>query len=135
MKYENISTVCPYCGTGCNFYLEIIDGEITGVIQNKTDVLSQGRLCIKGWNAAEFVNHPDRLTKPLIKKDGKFVEATWAEAVSLVASKFTEYIDKFGANSLGGLASAKVTNEENFVFQKFMRAVIGTNNVDHCARL
>jgi formate dehydrogenase major subunit len=92
-------------------------------------------LCVKGKFGYKFVDHPDRLKSPLIKKDGVLTESTWEEAFSLVASKIQETKQKHGADAIMGLASAKCTNEENYVFQKMMRAVIGTNNVDHCARL
>jgi len=92
-------------------------------------------LCIKGWNAHAFVNHPDRLTTPLIRKNGKLVEATWEEALTWVAEKLGEIKTQSGPDSLAILTSAKCTNEENYLLQKFARAVIGTNNIDHCARL
>ena len=82
-----------------------------------------------------FINHPDRLKTPLIKKDGKFVEASWEEAYRLIVSKIKEIKDKNGPEAFAGLTSARCTNEENYLFQKLFRAVIGTNNVDHCARL
>jgi predicted molibdopterin-dependent oxidoreductase YjgC len=81
------------------------------------------------------VNHPDRLTTPLIKRDGEFIEASWDEALALVGSRLQETKAAHGPDSIAGLASAKCTNEENYAFQKLMRAVVGTNNVDHCARL
>ena len=135
MKYENILTTCVYCGCGCGLYLEVLDGEIVGVIPAKEHPVSQGRLCIKGWNVADFVYHPDRLKTPLIRKNGELVEATWDEALSLVAERLGTIKAESGPNSLAFLSSAKCTNEENYLMQKFARAVIGTNNVDHCARL
>jgi len=90
-----------------------------------------GSLCVKGRYAYEFINHPDRLTTPLIKKDGDFVEATWDEALDLVASKLSGH----KGGQFAALSSARTTNEDNYVFQKFVRSVMGTNNVDHCARL
>ncbi|MDD4876410.1 MAG: formate dehydrogenase subunit alpha [Dehalococcoidales bacterium] len=135
LQYKNVLTTCPYCGAGCNYYLQVFDNQIVGVLPSKTHPVSQGKLCIKGWNAGDFVNHADRLTKPLMKKDGKFVEISWDEALKTVAGKLTEYKEKFGPDSLATLSSAKCTNEENFLMMKFARAVLGTNNVDHCARL
>ena len=135
MKYENILTTCVYCGCGCGLYLEVLDGEIVGVIPAKEHPVNQGRLCIKGWNVADFVYHPDRLKTPLIRKNGELVEATWDEALSLVAERLGTIKAESGPNSLAFLSSAKCTNEENYLMQKFARAVIGTNNVDHCARL
>jgi formate dehydrogenase alpha subunit len=133
MEYNNVLTTCPYCGAGCNFYLQVLDGELIGVLPCKSHEISQGKLCIKGWTAHEFVFSKDRLTKPLIKRGGKFVESSWDEALNLIVKKFKEYLanpDVFGV-----LSSAKCTNEENYLMMKFARAVLGTNNVDHCARL
>ena len=135
MKYENILTTCPYCGAGCNFYLQVLDGELVGVLPCRSHVVSQGKLCVKGWNAHEFVYSEDRLTKPLIKRNGTFTEVSWDEALSIVIEKFKECIETYGSDSIGVLSSAKCTNEENYLLMKFARAVLGTNNVDHCARL
>jgi formate dehydrogenase alpha subunit len=135
MNYRNVLTTCPYCGTGCGLYLQVIDEKLVGVIPCKTHPINEGKLCIKGWNAHKFVEHPDRLKRPLIKKDGTFVETNWDEALSLVAQKFFEIKKNHGPDSIGVLSSARCTNEENYLMQKFARAVIGTNNVDHCARL
>ena len=135
MEYKNVQTTCVYCGCGCGLYLEVVDGRITGVWPDKTHAVSQGKLCIKGWNVADFVYHPDRLKTPLIRKNGELVEATWDEALSLVAERLGTIKAESGPNSLAFLSSAKCTNEENYLLQKFARAVIGTNSVDHCARL
>ena len=135
MQYQNILTTCIYCGCGCGIYFEVLDGEIVGVIPAKEHPISQGRLCIKGWNAASFVYHPDRLKTPLIRRGDDFEEATWDEALSLVAERLGTIKAESGPDSIAFLSSAKCTNEENYLLQKFARAVIGTNNVDHCARL
>ena len=135
MEYKNILTTCVYCGSGCTFYFQVLDGEIVGVLPDKNHPISQGRLCIKGWNAEGFVQHPDRLTTPLIRRDGELQEATWEEALAYVGDKLAAIRDESGPDSVGFFTSAKCTNEENYLFQKFARAVIGTNNVDHCARL
>ncbi len=135
IEYENVLTTCPYCGTGCALHLQVLDGQLVGVLPAKDHPVGQGGLCIKGWNAHAFVNHPDRLKTPLIRKNGKFVEATWEEALSLIADKLKQVKQESGPDSIAFLSSAKCTNEENYVLQKFARAVIGTNNVDHCARL
>jgi predicted molibdopterin-dependent oxidoreductase YjgC len=113
----------------------VLDGEIVGVLPPKEHLISQGRLCIKGWNATSFVYHSDRLKTPLIRRGGSLEEATWEEAVTLVADKLIATRDQFGLDSIGFLASAKCTNEENYLLQKLARAVFKTNNVDHCARL
>jgi predicted molibdopterin-dependent oxidoreductase YjgC len=135
IEYENILTTCPYCGTGCALHLQVLDNTLVGVLPAKNHVISEGSLCIKGWNAHAFVNHPDRLKKPLIRKKGKLEEATWDEALKLVGDKLGEFKTKSGPDSIAFLTSAKCTNEENYLLQKFARAVIGTNNIDHCARL
>jgi predicted molibdopterin-dependent oxidoreductase YjgC len=135
MEYKNVLTTCVYCGCGCGLYLEVVDDHITGVWPAKTHAVSQGKLCIKGWNVADFVYHPDRLKTPLIRKDGELVEATWDEALSLIAERLGTIKAESGPNSIALLSSAKCTNEENYLLQKLARAVIGTNSVDHCARL
>lgn len=131
MEYKNVLTVCPYCGCGCNFYLQVFDGELIGILPCKSHVVSQGKLCIKGWNATDFVVSKDRLTKPLIKKDGKFVEISWDKALNIISEKFRKY----SSDDVAVLSSAKCTNEENYLMMKFARAVLKTNSVDHCARL
>jgi len=135
MDYRNILTTCVYCGAGCGLYISVLDGEIVDVLPAKEHPISQGKLCIKGWNTASFVYHPDRLKTPLIRRGDGFEEATWDEALSLVAERLSTIKAESGPNSIGFLSSAKCTNEENYLLQKFARAVIGTNNVDHCARL
>ena len=129
-----ITTTCIYCGVGCQLDLHVRDGKVVSVTPGKTGP-GEGKLCIKGWSAHEFIHHPDRLTKPLIKKAGGFREATWDEALDLVASRLTEIRNTHGPDALGFFSSAKATNEENYLFQKLARAAVGTNNVDHCARL
>jgi len=131
----DVLTTCVYCGAGCNLYLQVLDGKVIGVLPAKQHPISQGKLCIKGWNAHAFIYHPDRLTRPLIRENGDFREATWDEALSLVAEKLGEIKQQYGPDAIGFLASAKCTNEENYLLQKFARACVGTNNVDHCARL
>jgi formate dehydrogenase major subunit len=133
--YRNVLTICPYCGVGCGINLEVLDGRVIGVLPSKTHPVSEGGLCIKGWNAHAFVHHQDRLRTPLIHEGNGFREATWDEALSLVAERLRATKATHGPDAIGVLASAKCTNEENYLLQKFTRAVIGTNNVDHCARL
>ncbi|MCD6505015.1 formate dehydrogenase subunit alpha [Candidatus Poribacteria bacterium] len=134
-ELEKIETTCPYCGCGCSLTIHVKDNRIVKVTSRSEGTVNQGWLCVKGKFAFEFTHHPDRLTKPLIKENGRFREASWNEALSLVAKKLGELKEKYGPDSIAGLSSAKCTNEENYLFQKFMRAVVGTNNVDHCARL
>lgn len=132
---KKVITTCPYCGVGCQIELSVQNGKIVrsegveGVLPN------DGRLCVKGRFGYDYVQSPERLTKPLIKKNGEFVEASWDEALSLIAQKFTEIKQNYGSNALAGYASAKCTNEDNYLFQKFIRVVFGTNNIDYCTRL
>ncbi len=132
---KKVKTTCPYCGVGCQLELSIQNGKIVrsegveGVLPN------DGRLCVKGRFGYDYVHSPERLTKPLIKKNGEFVEAEWDEALDLIAQKFSEIKEKYGSDALAGYASAKCTNEDNYLFQKFIRVVFGTNNIDYCTRL
>jgi len=128
-------TTCTYCGCGCNITLHSIGNEITRV-SSRTDNHNRGWLCVKGRFGYEFINSDDRLTTPMIRREkgGELEPASWEEAISLVVSKFSEIKEKHGADALAGLASARCTNEENYMFQKLFRSAIGTNNVDHCAR-
>ena len=135
MDYRTVLTTCTYCGCGCNFYLEVLDGKVIGTIPCKTSPISEGKLCIKGWNVHEFIQSKKRLTKPLVRKDGELVEVSWDEALDYTAKRLKEINEESGRDSIGFLASAKVTNEENYLLQKFARAGLGTNSVDHCARL
>ena len=134
MRLEYIPTTCPYCGTGCGLYLKVRDGELVGAAPSKTHPVSQGRLCVKGVTCWESVIGGDRIKEPLVKKNGKFAEASWGEALNLVVQRFTELKKKYGPDSLGIWGSARCTNELNYLAQKLARAVFGTNNVDHCAR-
>ena len=124
-------TTCPYCGVGCQFFLGMRGNVVVGARGYRGSPVNHGELCAKGRFGHSFVNHPSRLTRPLIRKDGKLVEVSWDEAMELVARKLAGY----RGNSFAALCSAKCTNEENYVIQKFARVVLGTNNIDHCARL
>ncbi len=129
-------TTCVYCGVGCQIDLNVNgNNQIVRVTSPVGVVPNNGNLCVKGRFGMEFVKSDKRLTTPLIKRDGAFQKATWDEALAVVAVRLGEIKSAYGADSIGGLSSAKCTNEENYVFQKFMRVVVGTNNVDHCARL
>lgn len=134
-KLEKVSTVCPYCGVGCNIDVYVKDDEIIKIRGSEDGVTNQGSLCVKGRFGYDYVNSEDRLKNPFIRKDGKLVETTWEEALETAATQFKKIRDKYGKDSLGALSSAKCTNEENYLFQKFVRTCFGTNNVDHCARL
>ncbi|MEI6705266.1 MAG: molybdopterin-dependent oxidoreductase, partial [Deltaproteobacteria bacterium] len=128
-------TVCPYCGTGCMFYLVSDNGRLVGVEPSTTHPVSRGGLCVKGWNAFAFVHHPDRLTTPMVRRDGVLQPACWEEAFSLVVERIQAVQGRHGADAFMFASSAKATNEENYLLMKLARAVFGTNNIDHCARL
>ena len=130
-------TTCPYCGVGCQIDLNVnpANNEIIRVTSPVGVIPNNGNLCVKGRFAMDFVSSEKRLTSPLIKRNGKFEEVGWDEAIYFVAKRLGEIRKNHGPDSIAGLSSAKCTNEDNYIFQKFIRAVIGTNNVDHCARL
>lgn len=134
-ELENTLTTCPYCGVGCTLELQTNNGEIVNVSAPLDIGVNGGNLCVKGRFGYDFVSSTERLKTPLIKKNGEFQEASWDEAIKLIAGRLSDIKKKHGPDSIAGLASAKCTNEENYIFQKFIRAAIGTNNVDHCARL
>jgi len=129
---RQVLTTCPYCGVGCQLELLIKKDRIIGVNPKGDGTVNQGQLCVKGkFGIVEYVHHPERLKAPLVRRDGNFEEATWDEALDLVAERMGSY----NAHEVAVISSAKCTNEENYVAQKFARTVLGTNNIDHCARL
>jgi predicted molibdopterin-dependent oxidoreductase YjgC len=135
MECRFVPSVCSYCGTGCGVLFKVVDGRLTGTLPLKTHPVNEGRLCVKGWNLHEHINSFLRLKTPLIRAFGRFIKADWDEVIKVTAERMAELVAKHGPDRVGVLASAKMTNEENFLAQKFARATIGTNNVDHCARL
>ncbi|HPQ61004.1 MAG TPA: molybdopterin-dependent oxidoreductase, partial [Syntrophales bacterium] len=135
MSDSFVRTICPYCGTGCGLILRVRDGTAVESLPDRDHPVSRGHLCIKGWYAHEFIHHPERLTTPLVREGERFRPVSWKEAVALAAERLRGTAEKYGGNAVGGLSSAKCTNEENYLFQKLIRAAFGTNNVDHCARL
>jgi predicted molibdopterin-dependent oxidoreductase YjgC len=114
---------------------QVYDGELADTLPMKTHPVNEGRLCIKGWNLHEHVISDKRLRGPLLRQDGELKAVDWDEAIGFAADRLQSIVEAHGPDSVGVLASAKITNEENYLAQKFARAVIGTNNVDHCARL
>lgn len=134
-KIKEVDTICPYCGVGCNITLHIKDNMIVRVTPREDGLPNEGLLCVKGRFAYTFVSSPDRLKTPLIRRNGELQPATWDEALDYASKKLRKIKDFSGSDSIAGLSSARCTTEENYLFQKFMRAAIGTNNVDHCARL
>lgn len=133
-EVEKVTTTCPFCGVGCNFDLNVKDGKVVGVTPNEDSVVNGTEICVKGRYHTDFIYSPNRVTTPLIKVDGEFQETTWEVAIDEVVKNLKDARDNFGPDSVAGLSSARTTNEDNYVFQKMMRAAIGTHNVDHCAR-
>ena len=131
---KKVVTTCSYCGVGCQIEYSVRNGKIVDA-KPVNGPSNQGLLCVKGKFAFDFVNHKDRLTHPMIRKNGKLVRASWDEALNLVAKKIMAVKDEFGPDAIAGFSSARTINEDNYLFQKFLRAAVGTNNVDHCARL
>ena len=131
---KKVKTTCPFCGVGCNFDLNVKDDKVIGVTSNLTSPVNGRLTCVKGRFGTDYIHSPERLTTPLIKKDGEFVEASWDEAYDLIASKLGEIKTTYGGDAIAALSSARCVNEDNYLMQKFMRAAIGTNNIDHCAR-
>ncbi len=143
-----VTTTCTYCGVGCQFDLNIQDNEIVRVTSNPNAPVNGMHLCVKGRYGYDFVHHPERLRQPMVRQyllDGKqrpansergeWVEVNWETALAITAEKLRATRDKYGSDSIGVLASAKCLNEENYLLNKFARQVLGTNNIDHCARL
>jgi len=134
-EFKKVKTTCAHCGGGCQIELWTKDNKIVKVYGvEDEDTVNKGHLCVKGRFGMDFVNSPDRLTTPLIKRNGKFEQATWDEALDLTASKFKEIKEKYGSDALGAIASSKTTTEECYLSQKFVRTCFGTNNIDFCVR-
>ena len=135
-QLDRIQTTCTFCGCGCQLELNTLaDRKVVKVTTKGEAGVNQGSLCVKGRFGFDFIHHPERLQKPLVKKSGDFAEASWEEALGLIATKLQEIKEKYGAQSIGGISSPRGTNEENFLFQKWLRACIGTNHIDNGARL
>jgi formate dehydrogenase major subunit/formate dehydrogenase alpha subunit len=147
-QVKKVTTTCSYCGVGCQFDLLVKDGKVIGVQSNPNAPVNGMALCVKGRYAYDYIHHPERVTKPRVRKylleergktkeDGgwDWVDVEWDVALDIVAKKFAETRANFGADTMGFLTSAKCLNEENYLMNKLARQVIGTNNIDHCARL
>jgi formate dehydrogenase major subunit len=132
---ETIRTTCTYCGVGCQLDVSVINGEIKGIQSPVTAEVNQGHTCLKGRFAFQFYNHPDRLTDPLIKRDGKFEVATWDEAYDFITEKLLKVRNEYGVDAIGSISSSRATNEENYLMQKMTRVALNTNNIDGCARV
>jgi len=135
MIHKVVRTICPYCGVGCGMGLRVEGGAVLGVEPLATHPVSRGELCTKGWSAAFGVDPSDRIQHPLIRERGQFRRASWEEALDHVAGFFRDAIESSGPDSVGVISCARATNEDNYAAQKFARAALHTNNVDHCARI
>ncbi|MCL5678832.1 MAG: formate dehydrogenase subunit alpha [Candidatus Thermoplasmatota archaeon] len=128
-------SVCPYCGTGCEISIGTRNGKIVEILPVQDSPVSKGHLCVKGRYSFGFANSPDRITDPMIRVDGEWKKTSWEEAIRVVGDNFSNILSRYGPDSIGVLGSSRATNEENYLAQKFARVVIGTNNVDGCARV
>ncbi len=128
-------TTCTYCGVGCQLEVSVTDGLIKGIQAPLDAEVNAGHTCLKGRFAFQFYNHPDRLKEPLIKRNGTFEVVSWEEAYEFIYEKICEVQKKYGVNAIGGISSARATNEENYLMQKMLRAALHTNNIDGCARV
>ncbi len=132
---KKVRTVCTYCGVGCNLEVAVVNGKVKSIQAPFDAEVNQGHTCLKGRYAFSFYNHPDRIKTPMIRRNGELQPATWDEAYDFIAEKLTGILKQHGPDSIAGISSARCTNEENYIMQKFIRAVIGTNNIDCCARV
>ena len=130
-----VRTVCTYCGVGCNLEVKVKQGMVAGVTGVEGAEVNNGHTCLKGRYAFGYVHHPERLTTPLIRRNGELQPASWDEAIDYIAIRLNDIKQQHGADAIAGISSARCTNEENYLMQKFMRVVIGNNNIDGCARV
>jgi NADP-reducing hydrogenase subunit HndD len=133
-RAEKIRTTCPYCGVGCQQWLHVQDGRIVKVTGVEEAEPNKGRLCVKGRFGYDFIYSEERLRSPLIREQNGFREASWDEALDLVAAKFKQIIAESGPDALAGVSCARSINEDSYNMQKLFRAAFKTNNIDHCAR-
>lgn len=132
---EKVRTICTYCGVGCNLEVAVLGGKVKSIQAPADADVNAGHTCLKGRYAFSFYNHPERLRTPLIRVNGELQPATWDEAYTYITEKLTQIKNEYGPDYIGGISSARCTNEENYLMQKFIRATIGTNNIDSCARV
>ena len=137
-ELTKVRTTCTFCGVGCNLEVSVKDDRVVRVRGYDNPLVNNGWTCVKGRFGNDFADSPERVTRPLIRTgergEGRFREATWDEALDYTAQRLTEIKEQYGSQAIAALSSARCTNEDNYLMQKFMRAVIGSNNVDHCAR-
>lgn len=131
---DQVETICGFCGTGCGLLVETEDNKISKVKGYKENPSSHGETCVKGALGWGYLRSDRRLTQPLIRKNGELTPASWEEALHLIAAKFSQIKENHGADAFGCFSSSRSTNELNYLAGKFMRTVIGTNNIDSCNR-
>jgi predicted molibdopterin-dependent oxidoreductase YjgC len=131
---KTVKTICGYCGTGCGLLVEVENNVITKIRGDKEAPVNKGQTCVKGAFAYKYVHAKERLTSPLIRKGGELVQSSWEEALTYIADKLSDIKVNFGSDAISMFACARSTNESNYVTQKFMRAVLGSNNIDGCNR-
>jgi predicted molibdopterin-dependent oxidoreductase YjgC len=134
-ELKKVASICPYCGVGCTLILNVRDNRVLKVTSDREQGVNKGWTCVKGRFGFDYIHSPDRLTDPLIKEGGQFRKASWDESLDVAARGLKKVKEQYGPDAIGVLVSAKCTNEENYLLQKLARAALGTNNVDHCARL
>ena len=134
-EIDTVRTICSYCGVGCNLEVSVQGNKIISIEAPKDAEVNAGHTCLKGRYAWRFYDHPDRLTSPMIKKYGQLTPVSWTEAFDYLANKLQTIKTVHGPDAIAGISSARCTNEENYLLQKMLRAVIGTNNIDCCARV
>lgn len=133
-EITKVKTICPFCGTGCGIELNVAGGKVVGVTPDWSAPANRGALCVKGQFGMDFIHSRDRLTTPLVRRGGVLVEATWDEAFGIIVDRFNQVKRESGPGAFAFWSSARATSESNYLMQKLARAVIGTNNVDNCAR-
>ena len=134
-ELESVDTTCPYCGVGCQLTLQVSkSANRIARVAGREVPPNDGMLCVKGRYAFDFVASPERLTQPLLRRKGKQVPVSWDEALDFAARRLARIKNAYGPDSIAGIASSRDTNENAYAAMKFMRAVIGTNNIDNCAR-
>jgi formate dehydrogenase major subunit len=133
---RTVTTTCSYCGVGCSLDVNVKDGRVVNIEPSRQGSANLGHACVKGRFAHQFAHSDDRLTHPLIRRDdGSFREASWDEALDLIATRFAEVRDRHGPDAFASISSSRCTNEENYLMQKFARVVMGTNSIDNCSRV
>ncbi|RSD26155.1 hypothetical protein EJA10_15140 [Mesobacillus subterraneus] len=131
---SQVKTVCGYCGTGCGLILEVEDNKIVKIRGDKEAPVNKGQTCVKGAFAYQYVHAPERLNSPMIRKAGQLVKVSWQEAYDYISNRLSALKKDFGPDAISMFACARTTNESNYITQKFMRTVIGSNNIDGCNR-